>query len=76
MLRIAFIVLVSPIMAVTFVVRDSQDVANVGLDIGAAADLQVRCKAAFLERLFAMMLMGHEAELHNQTGLRMADLIN
>ena len=39
-----------------------------GLDISGAPDLQVRCKAAFLERLFAIVLMGYEAELHSQAG--------
>src|SRR6516162_9324421 len=39
-----------------------------GLDISDAPDLQVRCKAAFRERLFAIMLMGYEAELHSQAG--------
>ena len=32
-----------------------------GLDISGAPDLQVRRKAAFPERLFAIMLMGYEA---------------
>jgi len=39
-----------------------------GLDIGGVSDLQLRCKAAFRVRLFAIMLMGYEAELHNQPG--------
>src|SRR5438105_7800891 len=32
-----------------------------GLDVSGASDLQVRCKTAFVERLFAIMLMGYEA---------------
>jgi hypothetical protein len=37
-----------------------------GLDIGVAPDLQVRCKTASRERLFAIMSMGYEAKLHSQ----------
>src|SRR6266478_7737611 len=68
MLRIAFVGLVSPITAVTLffaIVRMSR---ILGLHISGAPDLQVGCKAAFLERLFAIMLMGYEAELHSQAG--------
>src|SRR5438270_9536419 len=39
-----------------------------GLDVSGASDLQVRCKTAFVERLFAIMLMGYEAKLHSQAG--------
>src|SRR5882757_11315397 len=39
-----------------------------GLDISGAPDLQVGCKAAFRARLFAITLMGYEAELHSQAG--------
>jgi hypothetical protein len=39
-----------------------------GLDVSGAPDLQVGCKAAFLERLFAIMLVGYEAKLHSQAG--------
>src|ERR1700730_9873997 len=68
MLRIAFIGLVSPIMAVTFVFEIARMSRMLGLDISGAPDLQVGCKAAVLERLFAIMLMGYEAELHSQAG--------
>src|SRR5258708_5512421 len=34
--------------------------------VSGAPDLQVRCKAAFRDRLFAIMLTGYEAELHSQ----------
>src|SRR5271170_5650392 len=40
----------------------------VELDIGGVPDLQVRCRAAFRVRLFAVMLTGYEAELHSQAG--------
>ena len=36
-----------------------------GLDISAAPDLQAASKAVFLERLFAIILMGYEARLHS-----------
>ena len=39
-----------------------------GLDISGAPHVQVRCKPAFRERLFAIMLMGYEAELHSPAG--------
>src|SRR5260221_2610740 len=37
-----------------------------GLDTSSALDLQLRHKAAFRERLFAIMLTSYEAELHSQ----------
>src|SRR5258708_1894569 len=65
-LRIAFIGLVSRITAVTFFLLDCHDVAEIGVDISGAPDLLIRCKTAFRERLFAIMLTGYEAELHSQ----------
>ena len=72
-LRSVFIVLFSAITAGSFVLCDehrSTRCRGIGLDldIGVAPDLQVRCKSAFRERLFAIMLMGYEAELHSQAG--------
>ena len=40
----------------------------VGLYISGAPHLQVRCNSAFRERLFAIMLMGYEEELHSPGG--------
>ena len=36
--------------------------------VGVTADLQARSKTAFRERLFAIMSIGYEAELHSQAG--------
>src|SRR5689334_1123464 len=36
------------------------------IDINDAPDLQFECKTAFNARLFAIMSMGYEAELHSQ----------
>src|SRR5262249_31473582 len=72
-LRCDFIVLFSAITASSFVLCDehrSTRCRGIGLDldIGVAPDLQVRCKTSFREQLFAIMLMGYEAELHSQAG--------
>src|SRR5882672_1539282 len=67
-LRIAFIGLVSPIKAGSFVLCDITGGSALGLVISVGPDLQLRCKTAFCERLFAIMLMGYEAELHSQAG--------
>src|SRR6516162_3638287 len=64
-LRIAFIGLVCPIAGSPLLFEIARLLRMFGLDISDAPDLQVRCKAAFRERLFAIMLMGYEAELHS-----------
>src|SRR5258708_14277577 len=60
-LRSALIGLVSRITAVTFVLLDSHDAANVGLHISDAPDLQLRYKTASPPPLFGSMLLGLEA---------------
>src|SRR5437868_929421 len=62
-LRIAFIGLISSIASFFEIAR-----MCVGLDIDGAPDLQVRCKTTSRNRLFAIMLMSYEAELHSQAG--------
>src|SRR5262249_1515098 len=69
----AFIALFSaitraPLFSVTNTEVGRSRRTSLDLDMGVAPDLPVRCKTAFRERLFAIMLMGYEAELHSQAG--------
>src|SRR5690348_14088301 len=67
-LRIAFIGLIAPITAGSLVLCACPGGSAFGLDIGVGPDLQVRCKTACRVGLLAIILSGHEAELHSQAG--------